>query len=135
MAVWLGSKCGCYKHRTVTSGVLCEACAILRSNLTSGARRQHTGERLHAIPKSYDIEIYRHEQGHGLALYPSALGVQHYRAAWLRPLQRLVGMGGETTLASFPLQTVLSAKLVMQQPGVHSGGCCLHSDTLHYGNY
>ncbi|CAK0754341.1 hypothetical protein CVIRNUC_002290 [Coccomyxa viridis] len=64
------------------------------------------------------VNIRQSPQGHGLALYPSALGVQHHNAAWLRPLQRLVGMGGETTLASFPLQTVLSAKLVTQQPGL-----------------
>ena len=73
----------------------------------------------------------RHMQGHGLGLYPSAWGVQHHNAAWLRPLQRLVGMGCETALASFPLQTVLSAKLVTQQPGVDSAGCCSHSAALH----
>ena len=73
----------------------------------------------------------RHMQGHGLGLYPSASGVRHHNAARLRPLQRLVGMRGETTLASFPLQTVLSAKLVTQQPGVDSAGCCSLTAALH----
>ena len=70
-------------------------------------------------------------QGHGLGLYTSAVGVQHHNAAWLRPLQRLIGMGRETTLASFPLETVLSAKLVTQQPGVGSADCCSQSAALH----
>ena len=59
-------------------------------------------------------------QGGGLGLYPSAQAVRERRDNWLVYLQRPFGMQRETALASFPLDTVLSTRLVTWQPGAPS---------------
>jgi hypothetical protein len=53
-------------------------------------------------------------------LYPSAQAIRERRDDWLAYLQRLFGMQRETALASFPLDIVLSTRLVTRQPGAPS---------------
>ena len=73
-----------------------------------------------ALRRAPENEPSAFSQGGGLGLYPSMEAIRERRANWLAYLQRLFGMQRETALASFPLDTVLSTRLVTRQPGAAS---------------